>query len=70
MNQGDESRIIGGVAYSTQRELGGGAYGVGQRGDEAKTVSYVKLRKSDTTKNVWDHTMKVLTDIEKKNATI
>jgi hypothetical protein len=65
---GGESKVIGGVAYSTQRELGGGAYGVGQRGDEMKAVSYVKVRKIDTAKKVWDHTMETLTEIEKKDA--
>jgi hypothetical protein len=57
---GDESKIIGGVAYSTQRELGGGAYAVGQRGDEKKEMSYAETRKSDTTKNVLDHTRSVV----------
>jgi hypothetical protein len=57
---GDESKVVGGVAYSTQRELGGGAYAVGQRGDESKGVSWAKVRKSDTTKKVWDHTVETL----------
>ncbi|KAH7071270.1 hypothetical protein BKA63DRAFT_70011 [Paraphoma chrysanthemicola] len=65
---GDESGVIGGVAYSTQRELGGGAYGVGQRGDEMKDVSYEKLRKEDTTQKVWEHTMGVLEGINRKSA--
>ena len=70
MKAGGESKVIGGVAYSTQRELGGGAYGVGQRGDEMKAVSYAKVRKTDTAKKVWDHTMETLTKIEKKNAAL
>ena len=60
VKSGDEKRVIGGVAYSTQRELGGGAYAVGQRGDEKKEVSYAKIRKSDTAKLVWDHTKGVI----------
>lgn len=68
MKSGEESKTVGGVASSTQDEFGGGAYGVGQRGDENKAVSYVKVRKSDTSKQVWDHTMQTLADIEKKNA--
>ena len=56
------------VACSTQQELGGGAYGVGQRGDALKVVSYEGVRKGDTAKEVWDHTMGVLSEIEKKNA--
>ena len=69
MKPGEDSKVIGGVAHSTQRELGGGAYSVGQRGDEKKDVSWVKYRNSDTTKKVWDHTMNTFTEIEKKNAT-
>ncbi|KAF2711765.1 hypothetical protein K504DRAFT_374009 [Pleomassaria siparia CBS 279.74] len=52
----------------TQRELGGGAYAVGQRGDESERVSWSKVRKNDTTENVWDHTMKILTGVERKDA--
>jgi hypothetical protein len=64
----DESNeALGGVAYSTQRELGGGAYGVGQRGDEGKDVSYVKVRKEDTRRQVWEHTVGVLEGIDKMN---
>jgi hypothetical protein len=48
------------VEYSSQHELGGGAYAVGERGDARKTVSWAKFRKDDTGKNVWDHTMEVL----------
>jgi hypothetical protein len=65
---GGESKVIGGVASSTQCELGGGAYAVGQRGDERKAVSYAKVRKIDTAKKVWDHTMETFTEIEKKDA--
>jgi NAD(P)-dependent dehydrogenase (short-subunit alcohol dehydrogenase family) len=61
------SKASGGVAYSTQRELGGGAYGVGRSGDENKTVSYERVRKDDTAKKVWDHTMEILAEIESKN---
>ena len=55
----------GKVAFSTQHELGGGAYGVGQRGDERKNVSYAAIRKSDTAKIVWEHTMDALAKAEK-----
>jgi hypothetical protein len=68
VKQGEESKVIGGVAFSTQRELGGGSYGVGQRGDERKDVSYAKLRKEDTAKRVWEHTMEVLEGIEQRDA--
>jgi hypothetical protein len=61
------ANVIGGVAYSTQRNLGGGAYAVGQRGDESKDVSWAKVRKSDTAREVWDHTFSILADIERKN---
>ncbi|ORY03748.1 hypothetical protein BCR34DRAFT_605124 [Clohesyomyces aquaticus] len=67
MSPGDEEKVIGGVAYSTQLELGGGAYAVGQRGDEPKHVSWAKVRKSDTKKKVWDHTRETLKAIEHKN---
>jgi hypothetical protein len=63
-----ESGVTGGVAYSTQRELGGGAYGVGQRGDERKDVSYKNVRREDTVEKVWEHTVGVLERIEKENA--
>jgi hypothetical protein len=55
------------VAYSTQRELGGGAYGVSERGDETKNVKYGKTRKDDIGKKVWEHTMGILDGIVKKN---
>jgi hypothetical protein len=64
---GWEGEIVGGVAYSTQKELGGGAYGVGQRGDEKKQVIYEGLRKGDTAKKVWDHTVETLAAVERKN---
>ena len=56
------------VAFSSQRERGGGAYAVGQRGDEKKQVSYAKVRRHDTGKIVWEHTMGILEGVEKKNA--
>ena len=67
---GDERKVIGGVSFSSQRELGGGAYSVGQRGDELSRVIFAKNRKSDTSKKVWDHTMKTLEDAEAKNAAL
>jgi hypothetical protein len=70
MRPDDESKVIGGIAYSTQHELGGGSYVVGQRGDESKSVSWVTLRKSDTSKNVWDHTMETLSGIETKHRAV
>jgi hypothetical protein len=57
------------VAKSTDWELGGGAYALGQRGDVwNKGKSYEKVRTEDTHKQVWDHTMEVLEGIEKENA--
>jgi hypothetical protein len=47
------------AAFSSQRELGGGAYAVGQRGDESKKVSWARARKSDTRERVWQHTQEV-----------
>jgi hypothetical protein len=66
MREGVE--VVGGVAYSSQRELGGGAYGVGQRGDENTDVKYIKVRKEDTRKRVWEHTMEVTKEAEGKVA--
>ncbi|KAF1938007.1 hypothetical protein EJ02DRAFT_355506 [Clathrospora elynae] len=43
------------LAFSSQHELGGGAYAVGQRGDERKD-------------KVWDHTTETLAEIERCNA--
>jgi hypothetical protein len=59
-----------GVAKSTLDEVGGGSYSVGQRADEGKGISYAKVRKEETSKLVWDHTMEILTRIEKENAKI
>lgn len=56
----------GKVAFSSQRELGGGAYSVGQRGDERSGVSWASTRRDDTGKKVWEHTMQVL-QASKKN---
>lgn len=53
------------VAYSSQHELGGGAYSVGQRGDESKGVSWAKVRKGDTGSRIWEHTTRTLTDCTK-----
>jgi hypothetical protein len=63
-----EEENASGVAYSTRRVHGGGAYGVGMRGDENKEVSYINARKDDTTHIVWEHTMEVFKEIEGKNA--
>jgi hypothetical protein len=59
----EEGKAVADVAFSSMRERGGGAYAVGQRGDEKKEVSYKKLRQSDTTDRVWKHTMGVLEGI-------
>jgi hypothetical protein len=56
------------VAHSSQQEVGGGAYAVGQRGDESKTVSWARARKEDTGKRVWEHTMEILGRIGKDDA--
>ncbi|KAJ6104658.1 hypothetical protein N7523_010978 [Penicillium sp. IBT 18751x] len=57
------------VVNSTLGEYGGGCYAVGQRGDVgAKGKSYAKVRKDETSKLVWDHTMETLTKIEENNA--
>ena len=66
--EGEE--VAGDIAFSSQREKGGGAYAVGMRGDENKDVSYAKIRKSDTAQRVWEHTMEVLGEIDKKNAQV
>lgn len=68
LKPGDENSVIGGVAFSTQHELGGGSYAVGQRGDEREGVSWAKYRKDDTGKKIWDHTLEKLAEIDKKNA--
>ncbi|KAF2827019.1 hypothetical protein CC86DRAFT_370099 [Ophiobolus disseminans] len=56
------------VAFSTQRERGGGAYAVGMRGDENKKVSYENVRTGDTGSKVWEHTIEVLDGIDKKQS--
>jgi hypothetical protein len=66
-----DKKIVGGVevAKSTLGELGGGSYALGQRGDiGAKGKSYEEVRQEGTSKQVWDHTMEILTRIEKENA--
>ena len=67
---GSGETVAGGVkmATSTDAELGGGSYTVGQRADESKRIAYEKVRKEDTRKLVWDHTMETLGRIEKQNA--
>ena len=55
------------VATSTKAESGGGSYAVGQRAEAPNKIMYQKVRKADTAKLVWDHTMGALNDIEKKN---
>lgn len=57
----------GEAAVSTKMEPGGGAYGVGRTADPPAGVRYEKIRKSDTAKRVWDHTMEILNRIEKRN---
>ena len=47
------------TAFSSQHELGGGAYAVGQRGDESKKLSWARARKTDTGKKIWQHTQEV-----------
>lgn len=68
---GGGKEIVGGVevAKSTNGELGGGSYSLGQRGDvPAKGRSYEKVRREGLSGEVWDHTMEVLGRIEKENA--
>jgi hypothetical protein len=50
------------VERSSQQEVGGGAYSVGQRGDASKTVSWAKVRREDTGRRIWEHTMEVLSN--------
>lgn len=52
---------------STKGEPGGGAYGVGQRGDPKKGVTYASVCKEDTSRRVWDHTMQTLEQIDMAN---
>ncbi|KAF1347357.1 hypothetical protein EJ07DRAFT_142871 [Lizonia empirigonia] len=47
--------------YMTSPELGGGAYAVGQRGDENRSASWAKVRKGDTGTRIWNHTMEAIT---------
>jgi hypothetical protein len=70
VGDGGEHGDVRAIACSTQQELGGGAYGVGQRGDALKVVSYANVRKYSTAKEIWDHTTGILLKIEKKNAGI
>jgi hypothetical protein len=65
----DTKQLIHGVevAASSKAEPGGGAYSVGQRGDAADKVSYEKVRKEGLSKQVWDHTMETLAQIEMQN---
>lgn len=53
------------VAYSSQHEMGGGAYAVGQRGDENKSVSWAKVRKGDMGSKIWNHTIGTFTECTK-----
>ncbi|KEY72939.1 hypothetical protein S7711_07903 [Stachybotrys chartarum IBT 7711] len=48
------------IAKSTLDEPGGGAYGVGQRGDAVPGIRYEKVREWDTRRKVWQHTMDVI----------
>lgn len=59
----DSSEIVSeeAVAYSSQHELGGGAYAVGQRGDANGSASWAKVRKGDTGTRIWNHTMEAIT---------
>ncbi|KFA55640.1 Sat2 [Stachybotrys chartarum IBT 40293] len=51
--------------------VGGGAYSLGQRADsQTPQIMFEKSRKPDTSKKAWDHTIRTLDDIAKKNATI
>lgn len=66
INGSGGERTMGGVgvAKSTRDEIGGGAYSVGQRGDEQKGVAFEEVRKDDTEKLVWEHTMETFARIE------
>lgn len=55
------------VAFSSQHQLGGGAYSVGQRGDEGNGVSWMKARLEDTRQKVWNHTKTVLKNASQKD---
>jgi hypothetical protein len=70
IDEGDQN-VVGGVevAKSTKGEIGGGSYTLGERGDvQNKGVSYERVRKEDTSKQIWDHTMETFERIEKENA--
>lgn len=70
-NGGERKSLVGGVevARSTDGEVGGGSYALGQRGDvQAKGVSYEKVRREGLGQMVWDHTMESLGRIERDNA--
>ena len=54
-----------GIVRSSQGEMGGGAYSVGQRGDSQRGIMYEKVRQANTRKGVWDHTMMMLDMAEK-----
>lgn len=63
--------LVGGVevAMSTNAELGGGSYALGQRGDvQTKGKSYEKVRQEGMGKKVWDHTMETLESTQRDNA--
>jgi hypothetical protein len=64
----ESGAVVGGLARSSQGEVGGGTYAVGQRGDENKGVSYEKVRKGDTGKRVWEHTIETIDEGLKKGA--
>ena len=71
LEQGGAKTVAGGVevAKSTLGEIGGGAYGVGQKGDvAAKGKAYEKMRKEGLSKEIWDHTMETFARAEKENA--
>lgn len=56
------------VAISSKGERGGGAYSVGQRGDEQKGIMWERLRREDTEEKVWAHTVEVMEGAGGRNA--
>ncbi|KAH7303828.1 hypothetical protein B0I35DRAFT_446074 [Stachybotrys elegans] len=59
------------VPKSSLGIVGGGAYSLGQRADpQTQQIMFEKSRKPDTRKKAWDHTIRTLDDIAKKNAAI
>lgn len=58
--------VVGGVAFSSTRERGGGAYAVGQRGDERGDVSWKNVRKEDTEERVWGDLEETFEGIDKR----